>query len=897
MQGRLVRIQSPPASPQVQMRQVSGVPPMPAHQAHLAPMGPAACQPGVVGSHQGYRLAPQPPPAVMRHAQQAVANVPVFGSPPFPPTPGPPQPPLVRSDSNSLVRKASKITELKFVEGEQVDYFSTTYNAWVPSTIVSVDDETGAIRLDRKRGVDIPMKDRKRLLRPAARPGPEHWQYVSTVLREGRIDAEAERLFGRYATPSTKRARPGLRDLTTQGLVNAAAEVDFLLGTTGSVVVFLENIKNNEPYCDIYTQREFANLFWELLWSMQNKHGQALSADVVVPCHQEDPKKKYRILKQLGSGTYGTVHLAQHLETGVVRALKQIQKEEELEASNGLHIEVDHLRNLDHPNIVKLYEHFEDADNFYLAMDFCSGGDLHNAVRAKRDASGGRVSGAFSEEWISCVMEQVLRAIAHVHCHGIVHLDLKGANIMLMPPMRTLPPSKLQQAKSDAPPKVAYHLLERPHVMVIDLGVAQIFRPGDFRNKRPMGTPLTMAPEIWRGEITPKADVFSLGTVMFELLTFRLPWALPADMVLAMNYWLKKPKAPWDLLRKFQRSQQVVTLCGHMLNQNRHERVSATECLGMEFFSGVSGLDSLHVACDRVPAVPDGLVQQMSKVPQRSVLHKSVALAIARAWPSNQLPTIRKVFQELDSSNTGRLNKQQLEVALSRMGVDPAQAKEAADAMDFSRDNTVHWTEFVASCIHLGNETMEGELKRIFDEADTDNDGLLKQSDIAALLAADHLRGSEGVRDMFVELRGRAEEDAKVDWTTFRRHFKSRGVEDLQPLADEDETDGQTGAASEEDTSFLGQARQAGAHVGAVFTALFAPETPVEREWQEARAKAAAQAKGAMCPQQQNAVREEHLKRLAEMGYNDRRRCEQALARHRNRLSASLLDDLNGLNQ
>ncbi|CAK9099221.1 Calcium-dependent protein kinase 4, partial [Durusdinium trenchii] len=126
------------------------------------------------------------------------------------------------------------------------------------------------------------------------------------------------------------------------------------------------------------------------------------------------------------------------------------------------------------------------------------------------------------EVWIAHVMQQVLSAITHIHANGIIHLDIKSQNIMLMPALETK--AQFLQADLLSSVDLYFHTLRIPHVMVIDLGVATIFQPGNFKRGNPMGTPATMAPEVWRGEITPKADVFSCGCVLFEMLSFQMPW-------------------------------------------------------------------------------------------------------------------------------------------------------------------------------------------------------------------------------------------------------------------------------------------------------------------------------------------------------------------------------------
>merc|ERR1719443_884504 len=164
--------------------------------------------------------------------------------------------------------------------------------------------------------------------------------------------------------------------------------------------------------------------------------------------------------------------------------MKSLKKEAGSHEADVLDQEIATLCSLDHPHIVKLHEHYEDASNIYLVMDYCSGGELYSMI-SKTYEGGSRLI----EPWVAEVMQQVLGAIGHVHNKGILHLDLKSQNIMLAPThAHTIAPGKCGSG-----PVGMVTPLHRPHAMIIDLGVAQNFKPGDFRNNCPCGTPVTMA--------------------------------------------------------------------------------------------------------------------------------------------------------------------------------------------------------------------------------------------------------------------------------------------------------------------------------------------------------------------------------------------------------------------
>ena len=105
----------------------------------------------------------------------------------------------------------------------------------------------------------------------------------------------------------------------------------------------------------------------------------------------------FKQLDKLCTGGYGTVQKCYHLGSNVVRAVKIMRKDKiSKNQSVRLKYEIDVLKNLDHPNILKLYEVFEDKQSIYLVTEFCSGGDLFDEIIAK---------GRFEEQEASFIMK------------------------------------------------------------------------------------------------------------------------------------------------------------------------------------------------------------------------------------------------------------------------------------------------------------------------------------------------------------------------------------------------------------------------------------------------------------------------------------------------------------
>lgn len=87
-----------------------------------------------------------------------------------------------------------------------------------------------------------------------------------------------------------------------------------------------------------------------------------------------------------------------------------------------LRYEIDILKNLDHPNIMKLYEVFEDSQSIYLVSELCKGGELFDELMKKKN---------FDERYAASIVKQILSAIAYCHSRKVAHRDLKPENVLL----------------------------------------------------------------------------------------------------------------------------------------------------------------------------------------------------------------------------------------------------------------------------------------------------------------------------------------------------------------------------------------------------------------------------------------------------------------------------------
>ncbi|KAK7951788.1 Cytokinesis protein sepH [Apiospora aurea] len=213
---------------------------------------------------------------------------------------------------------------------------------------------------------------------------------------------------------------------------------------------------------------------------------------------QDPGLKDYRLGECLGKGAFGAVYKAIHWGTGEAVAVKQIKlvnlPKSELRM---IEAEIDLLKNLHHDNIVKYVGFVKSVDCLNIVLEYCENGSLHSICKAY---------GKFPENLVGVYMTQVLQGLQYLHDQGVIHRDIKGANIL---------------TTKDGKVKLA------------DFGVSTSTLSGPDKEAQVVGTPYWMAPEIIElSGATPASDIWSLGCTVIELLQGKPPYhhlqAMPA---------------------------------------------------------------------------------------------------------------------------------------------------------------------------------------------------------------------------------------------------------------------------------------------------------------------------------------------------------------------------------
>lgn len=238
-------------------------------------------------------------------------------------------------------------------------------------------------------------------------------------------------------------------------------------------------------------------------------------------------------------------------------AIKVIEKEgldqEDLES---LKTEVGILQKVDHPNVVKYFETYEDPEKIYLVMEYLNGGELLDTItKTKKN----------HEALVAEVMERMARALIHIHTLNITHKDIKPDNIMF---------------SSDGTAKL------------IDFGLSQVTRYQGEKMDVIAGTPYFIAPEVIRGHYGQECDIWSLGVVMYTCLTGKFPFSgLTRDEVFG-----KIQQGVFDHSKETVKnvSDECIDLMRKMITVNAKQRIKPEEMLKHAWFEKFQSEDHGH---------------------------------------------------------------------------------------------------------------------------------------------------------------------------------------------------------------------------------------------------------------------------------------------------------------
>ena len=266
----------------------------------------------------------------------------------------------------------------------------------------------------------------------------------------------------------------------------------------------------------------------------------------------------YEMLDDLGEGIFGSVKLGVEKKTKERVAIKIIKKKKAKPSDMELvRTEIDIMKLCHHPNVVRLLDHFENAEYIFIVMEYIRGGRLTDYMKEKKFN--------FTEKRVAELIYEIALGVKYLHKYGIIHRDLKPDNIMLT------------------------EASDRGHIKIMDFGLSKILGKKE-KTSDGFGTLTFVSPEVLiRKPYNKEIDIWSIGVILYLMLSGDLPFDDPEDdeQKIAKSIVFKDVEFPQ---KKFgNKSKEVIDLIKRCLTKEPRDRIKIDEILKSDWIKANLG--------------------------------------------------------------------------------------------------------------------------------------------------------------------------------------------------------------------------------------------------------------------------------------------------------------------
>lgn len=375
----------------------------------------------------------------------------------------------------------------------------------------------------------------------------------------------------------------------------------------------------------------------------------------------------YQILRAIGSGTIGTLFYARHLKTQEFRTLREINKVTIKDEAASVSQEVSILKELDHPNIRKVYECIETPKNVYISMEYIDGLSLNEKIKT---------SGC--ETYLFKVILEVFAALNYLHSKGIAHCNICPEYII----------------------QVGTEGYDTKSKIVGFLAAQRLNDKQDLKYEKLKYQ--YSSPELLRGEYDEKTDLWSCGVLLYEMAVGRLPY--PAKSKAGVIECILNGDIDFTNSLFTSLSISMQHLIMSLMHMDPSKRITTT----------IAMCDSNYTSCTtRILSSLDAL-NKLRRFKVNSAAAKSLLMLI-NSRLGNEDHEIVNYFKELDENFDGKVSKDELIDAYERLGIDITdEADDIMNNMDLSGNGFIDYAELKISLIKWGEELKEKSLSKIF---------------------------------------------------------------------------------------------------------------------------------------------------------------------------------------
>lgn len=404
-----------------------------------------------------------------------------------------------------------------------------------------------------------------------------------------------------------------------------------------------------------------------------------------------DINADYVISKEIGTGAYGKVFLAEDRRSLSLRAVKVIQKIRVQDYQTFVN-EIEILKKLDHPNIVNIIETYENERLCFVVLEHCRGGELFDRLVKLN---------VFSEAQAASIMKQLLSAVMYCHNHGICHRDLKPENCLYV--------------TED----------ENSELKIIDFGLSAHIKEEDLLHDL-TGTPYYLAPEMMSGNYTKIVDCWSLGVILYMLLSGTPPFNGKDNNEILMSVYngsfTFRPPGFKNV------SDFAKDLICRLLTKDPTHRITAQQAYMHPWIQGCIPTP--------YPDLPPTLLVSLKNFIQSSTIKKASLMYIASKLTEYDIRNIRKHFKDIDTNGDGVISKCELINVVKSLSPDVTDEnlQILVSNLDINDNGNIDYTEFLTGCLLRKSFSNSGYLESAFKHFDKDESGFITATEVREVL-------------------------------------------------------------------------------------------------------------------------------------------------------------------
>jgi calcium-dependent protein kinase len=439
----------------------------------------------------------------------------------------------------------------------------------------------------------------------------------------------------------------------------------------------------------------------------------------------------YKIGKVIGGGHFGVVRIGNRFDDPDFKvAIKSISKQKVGRKITRLNREMEILSTVDHPNIIRLYDVYQDSSYIHMVMEYCSGGELFSKIVNQ---------GHFDEKSARPYLYKILLAVNHLHRSKIAHRDLKPENFLFE--------NKSPEAE----------------LKLIDFGLSIKFGSelGHMHSK--VGTIYYVAPEVLKGNYDLKCDLWSCGVILYSMLSGNFPFFGSNHGEIIQKIKLGEYEAESEIWNGI--SADAKDLLKGLLCVDLNNRYSAKVALNHAWFK-LDFIETIHFNTE--------LLESLRKYRNLSLFQKSVMKLVVKYFNPEEYRGLKDDFLLLDKNKLGYITYEDLIHMLLEISTDlkPDELQEIIRSIDIDNLGYIRYSEFLAAGLSSTLTITENHLLRVFKSLDADCSGYLSVSDIYysfKKLSNNHSKAS--VQEMIKDIR--TEKRNLIDYVEFKKYFFS----------------------------------------------------------------------------------------------------------------------------